>query len=259
MQPEVQAAITQAAQEAGVNPAFALAVADRESGGDPNAHASKSIYGLFQMRGDLRSQYGAGDSSDPYTQAKAWTRFIGDTRSEMAQRLGRQPTDAELYAGHYFGEGRAARMIGDPSLAGAAPSDVFTPQELAGNPNLARAGSIGGIMNGLTADIGRREARYGGNSEISPGNGENSIDFASFGQPENGDVATGQPGSSPTAPIDFAQFGSPAHQDATNQLGAATSGQNMQQTAPGMRPGTEVDLSQFGQPAAPTGATGALI
>src|SRR5208282_4067889 len=143
MDQSVQAAIVQAANEGGISPAFALAVADRESGGNPNAHASRSIYGLFQMRGDLRQQYGAGDSPDPLTQARAWTAFAGDLRNGMTARLGRSPTDAELYLGHFFGEGRASRLIAGQTPGNAAPSDVFTPNELAINPEIRNAPMVG--------------------------------------------------------------------------------------------------------------------
>lgn len=204
MNPDIAASITQAAQEAGIDPSFALAVADRESSGDPNAHASKSIYGLFQMSGPLRQQYGSGDSSDPYTQAKAWTSFIGDMKNNMAQRLGRQPTNAELYLGHYFGEGRASRMISGQTPAGANASDVFTPTELALNPELARQGSSGNIIGSITGDITRREAKFGG--EVPQGT---SMYIGSNGEPDFTKFGTAQDNSSaPSAQaIDFTKFG----------------------------------------------------
>jgi hypothetical protein len=83
------------AEEQGINPAFALAVAQRESDFNPYAHASHSIYGIYQMSGPLRYQYGSGNSADPYTQATAWGRFINQTRSDLQNRIGREPTDTE--------------------------------------------------------------------------------------------------------------------------------------------------------------------
>ena len=109
--PQIRAAIEQAAREQGVSPAYALAVAERESQFDPNAKSSKTIQGIYQMQGGHRQQYGIGDSRDPYTQASGWGRFQHDVRKEMAGPLGRDPTDAEAYLGHHFGGVRAGRMM----------------------------------------------------------------------------------------------------------------------------------------------------
>lgn len=208
MTPEIEAAITQAAQDAGEDPAFALAVADRESNGDPTARASKSIFGLFQMSGPLRQKYGIGNSTDPYTQASGWMHFIQDTRNGMAQRMGRAPTDPELYMGHYFGEGRGARVVGQlPPTTDVR--DVFSPQELALNPGLARAGTTGAVVSSITGDINRRMAKFGEN-QTAP----EAPDFASFGQTADGQGSpnfweTNQNRTANSQPqgIDFAQFG----------------------------------------------------
>jgi Transglycosylase SLT domain len=193
-------AITRAAREDGVDPSFALATAERESSFNPNAKASKTIRGLFQMKGDLRQKYGVGDSTDPYLQAKGWTAFINDTKADMASRLGRDPTPAETYMGHFWGPGRAARMIaGDPSTP---VEHIFTQQELEGNPGLT--GTAGRVMGNVTADMGQRIAKFGGAAGSSP------TDFAEFGQAAGG-AKPGQPDFSEfgqaAKPIDFAEYG----------------------------------------------------
>lgn len=155
-----KAAIVKAAREGGVDPKYALAIAERESAFDPNARASKTISGVFQMRGDNRRAYGGAkaDSADPYDQAKAWVPFIKDVKGEMARVLGRDPTDAEAYLGHHFGGVRAARMMKmDPST----PVDtVFTPAELAGNPHIGKAATVGTLNKSVTEDIDQRAKRY---------------------------------------------------------------------------------------------------
>jgi hypothetical protein len=155
-----KAAIVRAATEAGEDPAFALAVAERESRFNPNRRASKTISGLYQMQGVHRQAYGAGDSTDPYAQAKAWMPFIRDVKGEMGRVLGRDPTDAEAYLGHYYGGVRAAKTLKmDPHT----PTDqVFSPTELAQNPEFAHAGTIGDLNAGIMADIGQRQAKYAG-------------------------------------------------------------------------------------------------
>jgi hypothetical protein len=208
MDPSVQAAITQAATEAGENPAFALAVADRESGGDPTATASRSIAGLYQMSGPLRQQYGIGNSVDPATQTQGWSTFMGDTRAQMAAEMGRAPSDAEAYLGHYFGAGRAARIATGATPPDALVTDVFTPQEMRENPQFAKAGTIGNLTSSIMGDINQRMARYGANvapeaPSVAPA-ARTAPDFAQFGAPAgNVDLNVNNQGQ----PTDFAQYG----------------------------------------------------
>lgn len=200
-----QEAIVRAAQEQGVDPAFALAVASRESNFNPTARASKTIRGMFQMRGDLRNQYGVGDSIDPYQQAKGWGSFIGGVKKDMAGTLGRDPTDEEAYLGHHFGAKRAARMIDmDPST----PVDaVFTPQEMSLNPHFAKAGTVGNLNSSVMADIDSRKSQFGG--QIAP-----PPDLSSLGEPvappdlsSLGDLAEQTPSAAAPSAPDLASLG----------------------------------------------------
>lgn len=199
-----QAAIVRAAQEAGIDPATALALAERESSFNPNAHNSKTIHGLFQMKGDLRQQYGVGDSSDPYEQAKGWGRFYSDLKKGMSRRMGRDVTDAEAYAGHHFGEGRGARMFGmDPNT----PIDqVFTREERRLNPHFDKAGTVGTLLSSITGDIDKRRAKFGG-QQAAP------MDFAQFGEPVDSSgpgIGTQQNQMVASQLPDFSQFGEAA-------------------------------------------------
>lgn len=206
--PAVIEAIRRAASEAGIDPATALAFAQRESAFNPAARNSKTIRGLFQMRGDNRAKYGVGDSDDPYEQTKGWARFIGDVRREMSGKLGRDVTDAESYAGHHFGGRRAASMMGmDPQT----PVDsVFTPREMAQNPHFAKAGTVGRLLSDVTGDIDSRRAKFGASS---------GDDFAQFG--------------TPVEVVDLSSFGTLAEPQQTKGSEAASSA---------------LDLSQFGRP-----------
>lgn len=210
MSPEIEAAITRAAQEEGVNPSFALAVAERESNGDPNAKASRSIYGLFQMSGELRSRYGAGNSSDPYDQAKGWSRFINNTKDQLSQRIGREPTNNELYLAHFFGEGRAARLIGGQVPPSAGVADVFTPNERRLNPEFDHAGTVGALTSAINADMDARQTRYGGATD---GHQPAGLDFARYGQPDEE-----MSGRVPGQPIDFSKFGQSEAEPVSGQV-----------------------------------------
>lgn len=217
-------AIVRAAQEAGIDPSVALAIAERESRFDPRARSSQTIRGIFQMRGDHRARYGVGDSDDPAAQTKGWTAFFKDVKKEMGSALGRDPTDAEGYLGHHFGGVRAGRMM---RMAPDTPVDqVFTRREMAENPHFSKAGTVGQLNSSILADMQKRSAKFGGA-------GAGPVDFASFGEAVDSpydlggktDMASQTPdftasseganlnmGSAPAASSapDFSQFGVPA-------------------------------------------------
>lgn len=217
-------AILRAAAEDGIPPSLAMAIADRESSFNPQARNSKTIRGMFQMKGDLRAKYGVGDSDDPYAQAKGWGAFIKDVRKEMAGPLGRDPSDTESYLGHHFGGVRAGRMLGmDPST----PVDtVFTPREMRENPHFAKAGTVGALNSSIIADIGRRQTKFG--AEVP--------DFAEFGEPvQTASAGAAMPPAVTGGPApDLSSFGQIAEQSQPAQSAAAPS-------AP--------DFSMFGTPA----------
>lgn len=219
LSPEVRAAIERAATENGIDPAVALAIAERESNFDPQARSSQTIRGMFQMMGKYRDQYGVGDSNDPYTQASGFGKFFNAVKGEMASKLGRTPTDAEGYLGHHFGGVRAGRMIGmDPNT----PVDqVFTAQEMQLNPHFGRAGTVGALNASVLADIDKKSQAYGGINNTSDFSESSvpllgaeptrmaSVDFSSSSVPSNA-VAKSDEGSlaAPSAP-DFSNFSVP--------------------------------------------------
>lgn len=193
--------IARVAAANGINPAFALAVASRESRMNPASPGTGSIFGLYQMSGPLRTQYGIGDSTDPAKETAGWSRFIGDTRGQMAHLLGRQPTDGELYLAHYWGPKRAARVI-DGTYAGMAPSDVFSAKELKLNPNLARYKTVGDAAQSIEGDISSRMQRWG----AAPATADPTEAAQPAEKPPVSTAATAAP-VAPSRP-DFAAFGS---------------------------------------------------
>lgn len=197
MLPVVRDAIVRASQENGIDPSTALAIADRESSGNVNAGSGSrysSAFGLFQLLKSERGAYG-GNSTDPYEQATAWAHYIKGTQSEMQHGLGRDPTGPELYLGHYFGGARAARMVSG-SIPGQTPVQaIFSPNELAANPNIVRAGTAGALSSSIMADIGRRTAKYAGaGAEPTSGSKEDDFNPAKWGTP------VGSQSTAPTAP-----------------------------------------------------------
>jgi hypothetical protein len=241
MKEAIRSAIIQAAEEVGMDPATALAIAERESSFNPNAHSSSTIHGLFQMQGGHRARYGIGNSNDPAVQTKGWVPFFRNVQKEMAGPLGRDPTDAEGYLGHHFGGVRAGRMLRmDPSTP---VQSVFTQREMAENPHFARAGTVGRLNSSILDDIQRRQAKFGGSvPEVG------LIDFAKFGEP----VDTFD---SPAQTVDFSANGDPVETfQPPSKLGGKI---DMASAAPsngtanlnmGSKPAEAPDFSSFGEP-----------
>lgn len=170
MNPEIEAAIRRTADRHGIDPALMMAIAERESSFNPNAGSGSrysSAYGLFQLLKGERAKYG-GSSSDPEEQAEAWANYIKPVREEMTRALGREPTGPELYTGHYFGGTRAAKMIAGHYHPDTPVDAVFTPNEMAANPNFSRAGTVGNLTGSILGDVERRTRKYGGAGSGTP-------------------------------------------------------------------------------------------
>lgn len=200
-----QQSVIAAAEQSGMDPTFALAIADRESGFNPNARNSKTIAGAYQMSGPLRQQYGIGDSTDIGQQTQGWSKFFRQNKYDMAKVLGRAPTDEEGYLGHFYGSTRAARMM---KMDPATPVDqVFTPSERAQNPQFDKAGTVGALNSSVLADVKARHAKYQDAVPDFSSEAEGAADkpdFASMGTPVDQ-----SPPSAAAAP-DFSQFGTAA-------------------------------------------------
>lgn len=214
---DIVATIRRVAEEEGISPAYALAVAERESNFNPQSGGTGTIRGLYQFTGANRRKYGLSDNADVETQTRAFARLSRDLDKEMAPHLGRAPTDGERYSGHHLGGTRAARIVSG-AHAGYAPSDLFSPREMAGNPHFAKARTGGELSQSIVGDIDRRMAKYGGASPENSGKNlpSGGVDFAQFGQPVEGapDNKTEQIAQNPNTSqsggkIDFAAFGQP--------------------------------------------------
>jgi len=167
---DVLDAIRRAASEHGVDPALALAVAERESSFNPSAGSGSkysSATGIIQILRGERTKYG-GSSSDPYEQATAWMNYIKPVQQEMSRVLGRDPTGSETYLGHYFGGTRAAKMIAGHYHPDTPVEHVFTPNEMAANPNFGRAGTVGNLTGSILGDVERRTQKFGGVESGTP-------------------------------------------------------------------------------------------
>jgi Transglycosylase SLT domain len=195
----VAGAIRQASQATGTSFNYLLATAQVESGLNPQAGAAtSSARGLFQFiettwlatmkqagsalgfgrYADAITTDGAGNyvvrdptmrseilklRSDPTANAVMAGAFTQANASALSERLGRSPSEGELYIAHFLGAGGAARLI---ELAAANPNAKaadFFPNAAQANASIfydrttGAARSLAQVRNVLTAryDVAR--------------------------------------------------------------------------------------------------------
>ncbi len=189
----VTGAIRQAAQATGTSFQYLLATAQVESGLNPKAGAStSSARGLFQFveqtwLGTMKQsgaslgygKYAAAITrtasghytvqdpemrseilklrNDPQANAVMAGAFTQANSALLSQKLGRSPSEGELYIAHFLGAGGAARMISaaaaDPNTSAAS----YFPNAAAANPSIfydrasGRPRSLAQVRDVLTA------------------------------------------------------------------------------------------------------------
>jgi hypothetical protein len=173
----VEAAIERASQATGVDFSFLLGTARRESGYNPQAHAkTSSAAGLFQFvdqtwlatlkkhgakygyarYADLIGQgadgrfYVSGSDArqavmdlrlDPHAAALMAGELATDHASYLRGRMGRDPTQGELYAAHVLGPQGSARLIEAVQRSPRqAASELFPEAASANKPIFYRDG-----------------------------------------------------------------------------------------------------------------------
>ncbi|MDE2283372.1 MAG: transglycosylase SLT domain-containing protein [Hyphomicrobiales bacterium] len=168
----IASAIRQASQSTGASFNYLLATAQVESGLNPNAGAAtSSARGLFQFieqtwlatikqagaalgygrYADAISQtapgkYEVADPSlrreilklrgDPTANAVMAGAFTKSNADVLSQRLGRAPSEGELYIAHFLGVGGAARLISLAASDPTARASHFFSHAAAANPSI---------------------------------------------------------------------------------------------------------------------------
>jgi hypothetical protein len=236
----VTGAIRNAAQTTGTSFSYLLATAKIESNLDPGMTTqSSSASGLFQfidqtwlgMLKQAGPAFGYGDyanaiqrdsagrwvvpdrqmhkeimqlRTDPNANAVMAGAFTQQNTAALTRRIGRAPSDGELYVAHFFGAGGAGKLI---SLMGSNPqakaADIF-PQAARANHSIfydrqGNARSVAGVYGEL---VRRYEVASGG---AAPG----ASMVARASQGATGTVAVaqalaaagGQPSAGPSGPI----------------------------------------------------------
>lgn len=133
---------------------FRKKVAMIESGGNPKAKNPKSsAKGLYQFVDKTAMQYGLDDPFDPAKATKAFDALAADNYATLEKKLGRAPTEAELYLAHQQGAGGAAKLLENPD---AMAVDVVGEKQV--------------LLNGGSADMTAEQyaAMWGDKYEAAP-------------------------------------------------------------------------------------------
>jgi hypothetical protein len=188
----VAGAIKQAANTTGTSFEYLLATAKMESNFNPSAKAStSSARGLFQFidqtwLGTVKeagSQLGYGNYADAITRSSSGTYSVSDPAARTAilklrddpaassamagvltqsnsfrltGKIGRRPTDGELYMAHFMGVGGAAKLIANAEDNPQASGARLFPNAAAANGSIfyergGRARSVSEVYSVLTS------------------------------------------------------------------------------------------------------------
>jgi hypothetical protein len=200
----VTGAIRQASQATGTSFSYLLATAQVESGLNPQAGApTSSARGLFQFveqtwlgtikqsgaalgygrYADAISQTASGRyvvadpamrqqilklRNDPTANAVMAGAFTKANAAYLTQKLGRPPSEGELYIAHFLGAGGAARLIGLAARDPNAKAAQLFPNAAHANPSIffdkqtGAARSLAAVRNVLTAryDVAARSGPH---------------------------------------------------------------------------------------------------
>jgi hypothetical protein len=196
----VQAAIQRASQATGVDFAFLMKTAGRESGLDPSAKAgTSSAAGLFQFveqtwLSTLKqhgTKYGYGRYADlidkgsdgkyhvssegrravmdlrldPHAASLMAGELTSDHAAYLKGRVGRQPTAGELYVAHFLGPQGSAKLIQAAQSQPSATAASLFPDAARANKAIfyrdGRAASVGEVYANLTRTGGAQPVETG--------------------------------------------------------------------------------------------------
>ena len=188
----VEAAIQRASNATGVDFGFLLGTAHRESGYNPTAHApTSSAAGLFQFTeqtwlatvkrygarygyarytdmiqqsADGRYHVNGGPEArrtvmdlrlDPHASSLMAGELTSGNAAYLRGRIGREPTAGELYAAHFLGPARSARLIDQVRTNPGASAAALFPDAAGANHNIfyrnGRAATVAEVYANLSS------------------------------------------------------------------------------------------------------------
>ncbi len=142
--PTVDQAITNAAGGDPKTLEYLVVIADIESGYDPNAHNPSGAAGLYQFMPKTAKDYHLSDPYNASESAKAAVRLMKDNADYLKSKLGREPTNGELYLAHQQGCGGAVDLLKNPNACAA---------DLVGSEAVLQNGGKSGMTAGEFSQI----------------------------------------------------------------------------------------------------------
>jgi hypothetical protein len=142
--------IASLAEKHGVDPTYAVTIAQIESKMNPAAKNKRSSAGgLFQFINSTWKGFGAGgDRFDPDHATAALSRLTTQNQAQLKSSLGREATPGELYLAHQQGAGGAARLLKSPEKNVV---DVLLPVYRGNRRKAAQAVRLNGGHTTMTA------------------------------------------------------------------------------------------------------------
>jgi Transglycosylase SLT domain len=118
--PAIATLVQQAAIRYGVDPALALAVAQRESGLNPNAVSPTGAQGVMQLEPPTAAQYGVTNPFDPVQNVNAGVHYLADLLGQYGGDV------AKAVAAYDWGPGNLNRAIASygGNWLSAAPTET---------------------------------------------------------------------------------------------------------------------------------------
>jgi hypothetical protein len=202
----VTGAIRQAAQLTGANFQYLLATAQVESNFNPNATApTSSAGGLFQFieqtwLSTLKQAgpaFGYGEYANAITQTETGRYVVADPRmrgaimqlrndptansvmagvftrqntSKLAARIGRDPSEGEVYIAHFLGAAGAGKLIDAAGANPAAPAASLFPYAARANPTIFydKQGSERSVSQVYSLLVGKYQVARAGAPSTAP-------------------------------------------------------------------------------------------
>jgi hypothetical protein len=141
-------------QQYGLPDGYLATTAHIESGGNPNAHNASGADGLFQFVPSTAQQYGVS-TRDPASSTDGAARLASDNAKVLRDKLGREPTGAELYLAHQQGAGGASSLLTNPNARAVDIVGEAAVKQNGGNASMS-AGDFAGLWlnkyNGLSGN-----------------------------------------------------------------------------------------------------------
>lgn len=174
---EIQRDLAAAAKANGIDPAFMLALVDKESGFRRDARPidkrtgkpMSSAYGLFQFLKNSGKSVGFQPGDDLETEIGAGVKFLNNTKSYLTKSLGRDPNNFEQYLGHLLGGPGAKKFINqtaqNPDQNAVEALGALVARNAGGKPG----DTVGRLAQRQRSDFERRYAAYAKvQTEVAP-------------------------------------------------------------------------------------------